>query len=116
MRVILILFLILFVIVSSLFFTTFISNMTGNPDEMELAAETPVEDASISIISDIEPDRAPEIENLDESVQDEAGFQDSEPDEENLQDNNEIEELASIGSESVDISRTNTEFIEKNKK
>jgi hypothetical protein len=92
MKVILILFLILFVIVSSLFFTTFVSKMTGNPDETELVAEIPVEDSSISIISDIKPDTAPDIESLDEPAQDEAGFQASGSGEENLQDSSESEE------------------------
>jgi len=93
MRVILILFLILFVIVSSLFITTFISKMTGSPDEVELAAEAPVEDASISIISDIKPDTAPDIESLEEQAKEEAGFQASGSDEDDFQDNIEAEEV-----------------------
>jgi Tol biopolymer transport system component len=75
MRVILILFLILFVIVSSLFLTTFISKMTGAPSDMELAAEAPPEEESISIISDNKPDTAPGMEALEEPRADEAGFQ-----------------------------------------
>jgi len=75
MRVILILFLILFVIVSSLFLTTFISKMTGAPPDMELAAEAPPEEESMAIVSDNKPDTAPGIEVLEEPRADEAGFQ-----------------------------------------
>ena len=81
MKVILILFLILFVIVSSLFLTTFISKMTGTPGDMELAAEAPLEDESISIISDIKPDTAPDLEGLEGPLQGETGFQASGADE-----------------------------------
>jgi Tol biopolymer transport system component len=80
MKVILILFLILFVIVSSLFLTTFISKMTGASPDMELAAEAPLEEESISIVSDNKPDTAPGLETLEEPRAEEAGFRTGDPD------------------------------------
>ena len=97
MRVILILFLILFVIVSSLFLTTFISKMTGAPPDMELAAEAPPEEESMAIVSDNKPDTAPGIEVLEEPRADEAGFQSADKDADSAaEDDGREEEEASL--------------------
>jgi len=72
MRVILIIFLILFLIVSSLFLTTFISKISPNDQDMLLAAEygdnTSTDiitgDSNINNISDIEPDTISDLEGL----------------------------------------------------
>jgi len=73
MKVILILFLILFVIVTSLFITTFISRIAPSGSDMELAVEEPVAEESLSIISDIKPDTVSEVEGLEESLLDGPG-------------------------------------------
>ncbi|MCD4669078.1 MAG: DUF5050 domain-containing protein [Actinomycetia bacterium] len=64
-------FLILFVIISSLFLTTIFSQMASSSRNMELTAEEPVKDESLSIISDIKPDTMPEAQSLENPSQDE---------------------------------------------
>ncbi len=72
MRVILIIFLILFLIVSSLFLTTFISKISPNDQDMLLAAElvdnsstdAVTGDSNINNISDIKPDTISDLEGL----------------------------------------------------
>ncbi len=73
MRVILILFLILFVIISSLFLTTFFSQMTSSGQVVELTEEEPAKDESTSIIPDIKPDTISEVQGLENPSQDEMG-------------------------------------------
>lgn len=70
MKVILILFLILFVIITSLFLTTFFSRRTSSSSDMELAAEEPVEESGLSIISDIKPDTVSEVQGLKDLLPD----------------------------------------------
>jgi len=70
MRVILILFLILFVIISSLFLTTFFGQMTSSGQDLELTEEEPAKDKSISIIPDIQPDTVSEVQGLENPTQD----------------------------------------------
>lgn len=70
MKVILILFLILFVIVSSLFITTFFSRSAPSDGDMELIAEVPLEEENLSIVSDIDPATADEAQSLDDSLPD----------------------------------------------
>jgi len=73
MRVILILFLILFVIISSLFLTTFFSQMAPSGQDLELTEEEPAKDESISIIPDTKPDTVSEAQGLENPSQDEMG-------------------------------------------
>jgi len=73
MRVILILFLILFVIISSLFLTTFFSQMTSSSQDLELTEEELAKDESISIIPDTKPDTVSEAQILENPSQDEMG-------------------------------------------
>lgn len=73
MRIILILFLILFVMISSLFLTTFFSQMAPSGQDMELTAEEPAEDENISIISDIKPDTVSEAQGPENPSQDGMG-------------------------------------------
>jgi Tol biopolymer transport system component len=73
MRVILILFLILFVIISSLFLTTFFSQMTSSRQALELTEEEQTKDESISIIPDTKPDAVSEVQGLENPLQDEMG-------------------------------------------
>jgi len=71
MRVILILFLILFIIISSLFLTTFQINSSGQ--DLELTEEELAKDESISIIPDTKPDTISEAQGLENPSQDEMG-------------------------------------------
>ena len=66
MRVILILFLILFVIISSLLITTFVNKFSSSGQDNELVAEEIPEDESVSIVSDIKPDTAPDVESMED--------------------------------------------------
>jgi len=77
MRVILILFLILFVIISSLFLTTFFSQMASSREDVELAAEEPAGDESISIIPSIKPDTVSEEQGLENPSQNGMGSSDT---------------------------------------
>ncbi len=73
MRVILILFLILFVIISSLFLTTFFSQIAPSGQDLELTEEELARDESISIIPDTKPDAVSEALGLENPSQDEMG-------------------------------------------
>ena len=105
MKFILILFLILLVIISSLFLTTFLIQVTPSRQDMELIAEESLEDENISIISDIKPDTVSEAQDLENPSQDEPGSSngdalEDEDDQITLQEIPEIEEEQNSAQES----------------
>jgi len=115
MRVILILFLIIFVIVSSLFLTTFLSKMAGSPADIELAADTSPEEEGISLISDIKPDTAPELEGIPELSLEDTGSQipDSGQDTTTTTEE-ELVEIQDIDTDETEQSQEETEEEESN--
>jgi len=122
MRVILIIFLILFLIVSSLFLTTFISKISPNDQDMLLAAEygdntSPdgiTGDSNINNISDIKPDTISDLEGLGTPEREESmgsGSNDiGESDEEDGQDDvsNTLNSEESAGDDVETVDQDNT--------
>ena len=126
MRVILIIFLILFLIISSLFLITFISKISPDVQDMLLAAENVdntstndlTGDSNINNISDIEPDTVSDLEGLATPENEEGMGSDNtgateESDEENDQSNRSntlsSEESANNDEEAVEPDNTNKE-------
>ncbi len=105
MRVILILFLILFVMISSLFLTTFFSQTAPSGQDIELLAEEPAEDEAVAIISDIKPDTVSEAHSLENSPQDTPGSDgsDTAEDEDVQADDQEVQETEEEQSPPQDI-------------